>query len=65
MRLSGGVEDWNPKAAGWLEMKQINLDADILVAKGTGARSTLAWYQNLTPNARGNLQFRSIRSSTN
>ena len=45
--LSGGVEDWNPKAAGWLEKKWINLDAYILVAKGRGARSTLAWNHNL------------------
>ena len=28
--LSGGDEDWDPNAAGWLEKYQINLDADIL-----------------------------------
>ena len=35
--LSGGVEDQDPNAAEWPEKYQINLDADILVAKDTGA----------------------------
>ena len=41
--ISGGVEDWNPKAA-WQarEVMQINIHADILVARGTGARRALA-----------------------
>ena len=43
--LSGGIEDWNQNAAGWLEKYQINLDADILVAKDTGKRSAIAWPQ--------------------
>ena len=45
--LSGGVETWNPKAAGWLEQLQINLDADILVVRDTGARRALAWHHSL------------------
>ena len=45
--LSDGVSDCNPKAAGWLEKLQINLDADILVARATGAKRALAWDHNL------------------
>ena len=45
--LSGCVEDQNPNDLGWLEKYQINLDADILVAKDTGERSTLTWYYNI------------------
>ena len=45
--LSGGVEDWNPNAAGWLEKYQINLNADILVVKDTGEMSALTWHHNL------------------
>ena len=45
--LSGEVSDWNPKATGWLEKLQINLDADILVTRGTGAKRALAWCHNL------------------
>ena len=44
--LSGGVEDQNPKTAGWLDKLQITLDADILVARGTGARRALACHHN-------------------
>ena len=45
--LSGGVEDQNPKAAWWLEKKQINLNADILVARGIGDRRVLTWHHHL------------------
>ena len=45
--LSGGVEVQNPKAAVWIVKWHINLDADILVARGTGARKALAWHHNL------------------
>ena len=44
--LSGGVEDWNPNAAGWLAKYQINLGADILEAKDTDERSVLTWHHN-------------------
>ena len=47
MMLSGGVEDWNPKAAGWLERQQINFDADILVARDTVERRALVWHHNI------------------
>ena len=46
MMLSGGVEDKNPKAAGWLEKMHINLDADILVARDIGERRVLTWHHN-------------------
>ena len=45
--FSGGVEDQKPKAAVWLEEYQINVDADILVARGMGAKTALAWHHNL------------------
>ena len=45
--LSGGVEDQNPKAAGWVEKYQINLDADISMARDMGERSVLVWHHNL------------------
>ena len=45
--LSGGDEDWNPNAAGWLEIYKINLDVDILVAKDMGEISALVWHHNL------------------
>ena len=34
LMLFDGVEDKNPKAAGWREKYQINLDTDILVDRG-------------------------------
>ena len=40
--LSGHVEDQNPKAAGWLEKLQINLDADLMVARHRDVRKALA-----------------------
>ena len=45
--LSGGVEDQDPKSVWWLEKYQINLYDDLLVARCTGARRTLAWYHNI------------------
>ena len=36
--LHDGDEDQNPNAAGWLETYQVNLDADMLVAKDRGKK---------------------------
>ena len=47
MILFHGVEDWNQNAFQWLEKYQINLDADILVAKYKVKRSAFSWYHNL------------------
>ena len=45
--LSGRIENWNPNDASWLEKYQINLDADIFVARDSGERNALTWLNNL------------------